>query len=273
MNDLPPIERDRPARKRIFIGLVTGTAVLLCLLLLVGWIVPVVGFGNIHPWVPYITGFLLVACILLITWASLGLVLQIMFGRQFWGASTVKGITIRFFLPIMELLARVAGISPAEVRRSFIKVNNELCLRGGPTYAPNRILVLLPHCLQRAQCGIRLSYSVDSCKRCGKCPIAGLLALRDAYGVGLAIATGGTIARRIVVESRPKLIIAVACERDLTSGIQDTHPLPVYGILNERPEGPCRNTLVDLGKLEQALRFFIDVGQAGPSPAEHFRIR
>jgi hypothetical protein len=49
----------------------------------------------------------------------------------------------------------------------------------------------------------------------------------------------------------------VACERDLTSGIQDTHPLPVYGILNERPEGPCRNTLVDLTTLEKALRFFI----------------
>lgn len=250
------IPMKRP-RKRLFIGLVTGTAVLLCLLLLVGWIIPVIGFGNIHPWVPYITGFLLLACICLIAWASLGLVLQITVGRHFWGASRVKGITIKFFLPVMELLARLAGISQEEVRRSFIKVNNELSMRLGAVFSPGRILLLLPHCLQRAECAHRLSYSVDACTRCGLCPMTGLLNLRDHYGIRLAIATGGTIARRIVVETRPELIIAVACERDLTSGIQDTHPLPVYGILNDRPEGPCRNTVVDAAKVEDALRAFI----------------
>ena len=245
------------SRKRLFIGLVTGTAVLLCLLLLTGWIIPFIGFGNIHPWVPHITGMLLVLCICVIVWATLGLVLQITLGRSFWGASRVKGVTIRFFLPVMELLARLAGFSPEEVRRSFIKVNNELSARYGAVFEPERILVLLPHCLQRADCRLRLSYGVDVCERCGRCPITGLLQLRDAYGVSLAIATGGTIARRIVVEARPGLIIAVACERDLTSGIQDTHPLPVFGILNKRPEGPCRNTLVPLHKLENALRAFI----------------
>lgn len=260
MNEPSPRRLRRP-RKRFFIGLVTGTAVLLCLLLLVGWIIPVVGFGNIHPWVPYITGILLALCIGVIAWGSLGLVLQIAWGRTFWGASRVKGVTIRFFLPVMELLARPMGFSQEDVRRSFIKVNNELSLRLGAVFAPERILILLPHCLQRERCLLRLSYSVDACERCGACPITGLLNLRDAYGVGLAIATGGTIARRIVVESRPSLIIAVACERDLTSGIQDTHPLPVFGILNERPEGPCRNTLVPLPKVEVALRSFISPGR------------
>ena len=87
--------------------------------------------------------------------------------------------------------------------------------------------------------------------------------MRDNYGVRLAIATGGSIARRIVVETRPKLILAVACERDLTSGIQDTHPLPVFGILNHRPEGPCRNTLVDLTLVEAALeRLLREASQA-----------
>jgi hypothetical protein len=250
----PPAKRPR---KRLFVGLVTGTSILLCLFMLVGWIIPAVGFGNIHPSIPYITGFLLICCIGIIVWASLGLVLQITLGRSFWGDSQVRGVAIRFFLPVMELLARMIGIPTGEVRRSFIKVNNELTLnRCGPVEA-DRILILLPHCLQRAECFIRLSYNVDACKRCGRCPLAGLLALRDAYGVRLAIATGGTIARRIVVDLRPKLIVAVACERDLTSGIQDTHPLPVYGILNCRHEGPCRNTLVDLNLVEDALQRFL----------------
>ncbi|MCL1939350.1 MAG: DUF116 domain-containing protein [Desulfovibrionaceae bacterium] len=255
MSSRPPT---RP-RKRLFVGLVTGTSILLCLFMLVGWIIPAVGFGNIHPYIPWVTGFLLVCCIILIAWASLGLVLQITWDRPFWGGTKVRGVIIKFFLPIMELLARPFGFSTNEVRRSFIKVNNELTEKLHPTFSPDRILILLPHCLQRADCRIRLSYSVDACERCGRCPIAGLLALRDKYGVNLAIATGGTIARRIVVETRPGLIIAVACERDLTSGIRDTHPLPVHGILNDRPEGPCLNTLVHLDLIEQALQRFAQV--------------
>ncbi|MDL2279956.1 DUF116 domain-containing protein [Desulfovibrio sp. OttesenSCG-928-G11] len=248
-------------RKRLFIGLVTGTSVLLCLLLLAGWLIPVVGLGNIHPSIPLISGLLLALCIGLIAWASFSLVLQIITGRSFWGAGAVRGLTIRFLLPVMELLARLFGIRAEDVRRSFIRVNNELVLNDNGVCDPDRILILLPHCLQRDACTIRLSYEVDACQRCGLCPMAGLLNLRDAYGARLAVATGGTIARRIVVESRPRLIIAVACERDLSSGIQDTHPLPVFGILNDRPEGPCRNTLVSLPLVEKALRRFMPPDQ------------
>jgi len=63
------------------------------------------------------------------------------------------------------------------------------------------------------------------------------------------VATGGTLARRLIVEIKPTLILAVACERDLVSGILDAYPIPVYGILNQRPHGPCNNTTVDLEKV------------------------
>ncbi len=72
------------------------------------------------------------------------------------------------------------------------------------------------------------------------------------------MATGGTIARRIVVQLRPRMIIAVACHRDLASGIQDTYPLPVYGVLNERPHGPCIDTTVAIENVEEMLHRFID---------------
>ena len=91
-----------------------------------------------------------------------------------------------------------------------------------------------------------------------------LLNLRDKYGVRLAIATGGTIARRIVVQTRPRCIIAVACERDLTSGIQDSYPLPVFGVLNQRPHGPCVDTLVPMNALEDAVRIFLGLKHRVP---------
>ena len=127
---------------------------------------------------------------------------------------------------------------------------------------PEQLLVLLPHCLQRSACPHRLMHNADHCRRCGACPVGALLDLRDAYGVRLAIATGGTIARRIVVQARPRCIIAVACERDLTSGIQDSYPVPVFGVLNERPHGPCLDTLAPLDAIEAAIRLFLGLGPA-----------
>jgi hypothetical protein len=50
--------------------------------------------------------------------------------------------------------------------------------------------------------------------------------------------------------------VAVACERDLSSGIIDSYPLPVLGVTNERPFGPCFNTKVDLGQVIEAIEFF-----------------
>ena len=73
----------------------------------------------------------------------------------------------------------------------------------------------------------------------------------------MSVATGGTLARQVVKTIRPKAIIAVACERDLTSGIQDVFPLPVIGVLNERPYGPCFNTRVDINKVEETIKYFL----------------
>ncbi len=256
------------ARKRLFIGLIAASSLLLSLLLVLGWGIPYIGFSNIHPSVPYIAAIIFGLIILTISWAAFGLVLQILTNRRLPGAGKTRGMAIKFFLPLMELIARACGISAFEVRRSFIKVNNELVQNMAHTQPPEKILILLPHCLQWSGCGIRINNRVENCKRCGKCCMAGIIELGERYGVGIAIATGGTIARRIVVERRPGLIVAVACERDLSSGIQDTYPLPVFGVLNERPFGPCCDTTVPLDKVEEALRCFIkpqnNIGEAPP---------
>ena len=228
--------------KRLFIGLVIGTAILLCVLLLLIWLVPTIGFAAIHPWLPFIAGIVFGGAILGILWLSVGLVLHAYTGKPILGTSRLRGITIRLLLPIMELMGRMMRIPVAAVRRSFIKVNNELVLSSGIQCEPRT------H---------RLTYHIDNCARCGACPLKDVLNLRDTYGVQVAIATGGTIARRIVVQARPKLIVAVACERDLSSGIQDTHPLPVFGVINERPNGPCLDTFVSIRRLESAIRHFI----------------
>ena len=251
------MERVESSRKRLFIGLIAGTSFLVILLLALLWLVPAVGLASIHPWATPVWGVVVAACILIVAWASLGLVMSIMAGRTLPLTRRLRGVTIKLFLPLMILFGRLVGISKERVRNSFIKVNNELVLGENRRFEPREILLLLPHCLQSSDCDRRLTYDMNNCKRCGRCPLSGLLGLSEAYGVHMAIATGGTIARRIVVQKRPKLILAVACERDLSSGIQDTYPLPVFGVLNERPKGPCLDTCVPLDRIEWALRHFL----------------
>lgn len=257
LEEIIPVAHPQKARKRLFIGLAVGTSLLLCLLLLLGWVVPFLGFGAIHPALPYVTGFLFFTAVAVILFGTFSLVVHVYRGRPFMGSQRFRALSVRFFLPLMELVGRIGGVSPEEVRHSFIKVNNELLLTETRKFDPGQILILLPHCIQRSRCDLRLSHDVNHCRRCGLCPMGGLLDLRDRYGVHLAVATGGTIARRLVVEKRPRFILAVACERDLSSGIQDTYPLPVFGLLNERPNGPCFDTLVSLPMVESALRRFI----------------
>jgi hypothetical protein len=166
----------------------------------------------------------------------------------------LRGLVLKVLFPLLML----AGAFFRDRREQFqllaIRLNNRLVRAA--RYRANRLLILLPHCLQITDCDVRITHQVANCKRCGRCGIKDLIELAESRNVTLFVATGGTIARRIVKEVRPEAIIAVACERDLSSGIVDTYPLPVLGILNERPSGPCLNTRVDLGKVNEAITFF-----------------
>lgn len=139
-------------------------------------------------------------------------------------------------------------------QRLVISINNKLVKRERPK--AGKILLLLPHCLQMNECNIRLTYNIYNCERCGRCEIKDLIQIADENHLNLFIATGGSLARRIVNEVRPEAVVAVACENDLSSGIADTYPLPILGIPNERPFGPCLNTNVDLEKVKEAIEFF-----------------
>lgn len=247
----------RRARKRLFIGLISGSCLAVCLLLMGIFFIPYVGLDNIHPAATWVLGGVVVALIAVVSVAYWGLFLNIINKKPLPGSRRFRGLTVKLFLPLMVLLGKALGIKKQSIMHSFISVNNELVRAEAGRYTPDQVLLLMPHCLQNSKCDRRLTYDINNCVRCGKCPIAGLLDLHDKYGVNLAIATGGTIARRIVVQMRPRMIIAVACYRDLASGIQDTFPLPVFGVLNERPHGPCLDTTVAHFLLEEALHRFL----------------
>lgn len=170
-----------------------------------------------------------------------------------------RGI-VDFVYPMTMWVGKLFGVSKEEIEDSYIKINNQMTSSQEIKYRPEDILILAPHCLQNTSCPHKITVDVQNCHRCGKCSVAGLLEIAEDTGVKLVVASGGTFARKLAKEYQPKAIVAIACERDLTSGIKDMNAqhIPVVGVLNERPNGPCYNTTVPICKVRQALSEFID---------------
>ncbi len=248
------------SQKVLFVGLLLVTCALLFLVAAILWWVPYVGLANIHRALPTLLGAFFGVVLWLAVSGIFSLVLTLILKKDFWLSKRLRGLVIKVIFPVLILVGKLFGISKESVQHAFVEVNNGLVMAQTRSIKPERLLLLMPHCLQNYDCTVKITGNVDNCKRCGTCQIRDLVELAETYHTGLSVATGGTIARRIVVERKPQLIIAVACERDLISGIQDSYPVPVYGIFNRRPYGPCFNTQVDLKEVKKAMIHFLDGG-------------
>ena len=254
-NDL---NNSQQPKKRVFILLSLFACFVLVVLAFLLWLVPYIGLSNIHPSLPLILAIIFGCFVLFWLGGALTLVLTVIRGKNFFFNRRIRGVVIRVLFPLAVGVGKCLGFSKDEIRRSFIAINNELVLSEAKKVKPKRLLLLLPHCLQNHECDIRIIGNEENCKACGRCKIKDLVALAEKYHVPVSVATGGTLARKIVVDKKPEIIIGVACERDLTSGIQDTYPIPVFGIFNKRPFGPCYDTDVDLELVEKGIITFLD---------------
>jgi hypothetical protein len=243
-------------RKRLFISLLALAVV--SILLLVGLMVYLALNWNLplHRIILLVLALLAIILFGFVSCGVFGIVLTI------WSARTIPSFqhliraTLNLLFPFALLLGRAMGIDQERIRSSFIEVNNQMIRVRRERVDSDQILLLAPHCLQNSECPHKITLRPDNCERCGRCQVTDLISLRERYGVKLAFATGGTLARRFVQIYRPRAIIAIACDRDLASGILDASPLPVLGVINLRPCGPCFNTRVDIDEVEQAILFF-----------------
>ena len=245
-------------KKRLFLALLLISLLVAAASIYGLWKVSFPGLSNISIYLPLLLGGLLLAVLVGIASGVIGILLAIL------GLPTLKcfqGVawsTINVLFPIATMLGRLVDVDKERVERSFIEVSNHLIRRKHCQVKPDKLLILIPQCIQNEDCPYKITRDVSNCRDCGRCQVGALLKIARAYGVNLAIVTGGTLARKVIKSIHPQAVLAIACERDLTSGIQDVFPLPVIGILNERPFGPCCNTRVDLAQVETTIRCFLE---------------
>lgn len=245
-------------RKRLFIGLLGASLVLVGLLAAAIWyLVFSPEQSLLYKLILLLLALTLFGGILLAGFGLAGIVLTIVRSRLFVPFQGPMRVALNTFFPLVLVLGRIFRIDLNRIKRSFIEVNNDLVRAREFRIEPHQLLLLTPHCLQNSYCKHKVTGTVDNCHRCGGCGVHKILELRGKYGIRVGMATGGTLARKYIEDYRPRAIVAVACERDLTSGILDANPIPVLGVTNLRPNGPCRDTDFPPEQLERAIRFFI----------------
>ena len=244
-------------KKRLLIGFLILSILCLAMVFYGVWRISYLGLMEVWLALPAVVGMFFLSVVALSLLGIFNLVLAIkgwpslnMFQKQ-----TYAFINILF--PTAVRLGSLFGINRRQLEGSFIAVSNLLFARRNIRVPAEKLLVVTPHCLQLASCPHKITRDPSNCKRCGGCNIGDLVKLSEEMGFLFFVATGGTLARQIIKQNRPRAVLAIACERDLMSGIQDVYPLPAMGVLNIRPNGPCYNTKVNMAEVRLELEKII----------------
>jgi hypothetical protein len=148
------------------------------------------------------------------------------------------------FLALMRWTSQVARRLGMRdwVEHGAVEVYNGLAVRRGRKVGKGELLVLIPRCLSKEA-------------------LDGILGVAGRYDVPVFVATRGQLARRAIRERRPRAVVAVACERDMVSGLHDVAAkVPVLGLTMRLPSGPCKDASVDVAKFESWVKSFVEGG-------------
>lgn len=185
-----------------------------------------------------------------ILWVTLGVVAG---GSWLWWILMVASYLLRRpllpekllergpFLRLMRFTSALAGRFGRRdwVENAAVKVYDGLAFQRGRKVGKGELLLLIPRCLSKPT-------------------LDGVLGIAGKYDVPVFVATRGQLARRVIRERRPRAVVAVACERDMVSGLHDVAGrIPVLGLTMTLPSGPCKDAQLDLPKLEEWVRSYV----------------
>jgi hypothetical protein len=131
------------------------------------------------------------------------------------------------------------GVKRDWTGHASVAVYDRLALARERSLSPDELLILVPRCLSREA-------------------LDGVLDIAKRHGVSAFVATRGQLARRVIKERRPKAVVAVACERDMVSGLHDVAGrVPVLGLTMTLPNGPCKDASIDLRRMEEFVARYL----------------
>ncbi|MEO8140497.1 MAG: DUF116 domain-containing protein [Gemmatimonadota bacterium] len=194
--------------------------------------------GLISPMVPTVL-WLALGVTAILTWAWMTLIIGSFLVRR---PMLPERLAERGpFLWLMRWTSLVAGRFGRRdwVENAAVKVYDFFASSRSRKVGKGELLLLIPRCLSKAA-------------------LDGVLAIAGKYEVAVFVATRGQLARRVIRERRPRAVVAVACERDMVSGLTDVAgKVPVLGLTMSLPAGPCKDAGIDLVQLEHWVKTYV----------------
>jgi len=182
-----------------------------------------------------------------VTLAAAAVLAGVWFGLlmlSFYGPALVLPERLLERGPYLQLMNATSHLSRVVGRRDWVEhaaidVYNALAERRHRRVQKGELLVLIPRCLSKQT-------------------LDGVLEIAGRYEVPVFVATRGQLARRVIRERRPRAVVAVACERDMMTGLRDVAgKLPVLGLTMQLPNGPCRDAVLDLAVMDRWVRSLV----------------
>jgi hypothetical protein len=143
------------------------------------------------------------------------------------------------------------------IDKQFVSLSNMMTKLRKKKCPPEGLLLLFPHCIQNSKCKQNIKHDLNECKRCGKCKVKDLLEISEEYGISIAIASGGRIALKRVMAEEVQGVVAIACEKELRTGLMAAMPKAIFAVPNLRPNGYCVDTDVYMDDVLKAIERFL----------------
>ena len=143
------------------------------------------------------------------------------------------------------------------IDKQFVSLSNMMTKLRKKKCPPEALLLLFPHCIQNSKCKQNIKHDLNECKRCGKCKVKDLLEVSEEYGISIAIASGGRIALKRVMAEEVQGVVAIACEKELRTGLMAAMPKAIFAVPNLRPSGYCVDTDVYMDDVLKAVERFL----------------
>ena len=158
------------------------------------------------------------------------------------------------FYPILRGLMDLFKLPSSIIEEFDIGLKNRISEKKFISTPVSERIIVLPQCLRSLKCPAKLSAEEGLvCKGCGSCQIDDFFKKAESLGYRMFVVPGGTFVKRIIINERPKAVIAVACFVDLVEGIKiaERAGIAAQGILLETTG--CVETTVNWEKVYDKL--------------------
>jgi hypothetical protein len=158
----------------------------------------------------------------------------------------------------LEQFANKVGVEEQELFQLYVEAKNRSMIESFAATPYSERVVLLPQCLRAKDCPAEIGKYGYECQQCGRCSVAKIVQMTKDLGYkGTFILPGGSLAKKILVELKPKASLGVACSKELVMGSYLCEKVGIIGQGVNLLKDGCINTIVDMKALKVAVNISV----------------